>query len=84
MLRWLIPIAISAGAIWLVLREIDLSLFVQNLVKIDLRIYLFASIAYFVSYFFRAFSWYILLRRKVTFKDTFFTMGAGYLLNNKE
>ena len=82
MLRWLIPIAISAGAIWLVLREIDLSLFVQNLVKIDLRIYLFASIAYFVSYFFRAFSWYILLRRKVTFKDTFFTMGAGYLLNN--
>ncbi len=81
-LRWLIPIAISAGAIWLVLRDIELSTIIQNLLKIDLTIYLFATFAYFVSYFFRAFSWYVLLRRKVSFKDTFFTMGAGYLLNN--
>lgn len=81
-LRWLIPVAISAGAIWLVLRDIDLSTIVQNLAKIDIKVYLFATVAYFVSYFFRAFSWYILLRRKVSFKDTFFTMSAGYLLNN--
>jgi uncharacterized protein (TIRG00374 family) len=82
LLRWLVPLAISAGAIWLVLREIELSVFVRNLAKIDLSIYLLASVAYFVSYAFRAFSWYVLLRRKVAYRDVFFTMGAGYLLNN--
>lgn len=80
--RWLVPAAISAGAIWLVLRDIELSIVVENLSKIDLRIYLFATLVYFLSYFFRALTWYVLLRRKVSFKDTFFTMGAGYLLNN--
>ncbi|MFW5714343.1 MAG: lysylphosphatidylglycerol synthase transmembrane domain-containing protein [Brevefilum sp.] len=80
--RWLIPIAISVGAIWLLLRDIDFSTIVLNLGKIDFKIYLYATLVYFVSYFFRAFSWYVLLRRKVSFKDAFFSMGAGYLLNN--
>lgn len=81
-LRWLIPIAISAGAIWLVLRNIQVSEILQNLSKIGLRAILLASGIYFISYFFRAYSWYILLRRKVSFKDVFFIMGTGYLLNN--
>ena len=81
-LRWLIPIAISAGAIWFVLRDIELATILENLSKINLEIYLYASLAYFISYAFRALCWYVLLRRKVSYKDTFFTMGAGYLLNN--
>jgi uncharacterized protein (TIRG00374 family) len=82
LLRWLIPFAISAGAIWLVLRDVQLSTIVENFAKIDLQVYLYASLAYFISYVLRAYSWYVLLRRKVSYKDAFFTMGAGYLLNN--
>jgi len=82
LLRWLIPLAISTVAIWLVLRDIDLSQFVTNLSQIRLGTFLLASLIYFASFSFRAFSWYILLRRKVSYKDAFFTMGAGYLLNN--
>jgi len=82
LLRWLVPLSISATAIWLVLRNIDLSQFVLNLSQISLSTLILATIVYFASFSFRAFSWYILLRRKVSYKDAFFTMGAGYLLNN--
>jgi len=82
LLRWFIPLGISLGAIWLLLRHVQFSLILENLSKISPRIYLLATLAYFLSYSFRAFCWYILLRRKVPFKDVFFVMGAGYLLNN--
>lgn len=81
-LRWLVPILISAGAIWLVLRDLEIATILQNLAKIDLRIYILASLAYFISYFLRVYCWFILLRKQVSYKDVFFTMGAGYLLNN--
>ena len=81
-LRWVIPLMISAGAIWLVLRELEFPLVMENLGMISWQIYLLASLAYFVSYFFRAYCWYVLLQRQVSYKDVFFTMGAGYLLNN--
>jgi glycosyltransferase 2 family protein len=81
-LRWFIPLAISGAAFWFVLRDINFSELGTNLAKISLKTYVFASLAYFASFFFRAFCWYILLRRKVSFKDAFFTMAAGYLLNN--
>ena len=82
LLRWMVPLLISGAAIWLVLRNIEISQFVNNLSRISWQTYLFASIAYFVSFVLRAFCWHILLRRKVPYRDVFFTMGAGYLLNN--
>lgn len=82
LLRWLIPLGISAGAIWLVLRDISFSQFISNLSRIGFQTYLLATLAFFVSYSFRVYCWYILMRRKVSYKDAFFTMGAGYLLNN--
>lgn len=81
-LRWIVPLLISAVAMWLVLRNIDLAEFVSNLTRIRWHTYTFASIFYFISFGFRAFCWHILLRRKVSYRDTFFTLGAGYLLNN--
>jgi glycosyltransferase 2 family protein len=66
----------------LVLRDIEFSQFINHLSQIGWQTYLLASSIYFLSFFSRAFSWYILLRRKVSYKDAFFTMGAGYLLNN--
>ena len=80
--RWLIPLIISGGAFWLVLRDVDLSQVWHSLRQISVQTFLLASGAYFASYAMRAYCWYILLRRKVSFKDVFFTMGAGYLLNN--
>lgn len=82
MLRWLVPVIISGLAIWLVLREIDLSLFIENLARIRWQTLLLATVVYYVSFALRAFCWHILLRKKVSYKDTFFTMGVGYLLNN--
>lgn len=81
-LRWLVPLTISGLAIWLVLREIDFSVFVIHLGKIRWQTLLLATLIYFISFGLRAFCWYILLRRKVPYRDAFFTMGVGYLLNN--
>jgi glycosyltransferase 2 family protein len=81
-LRWLVPLLISGLAIWLVLREIEFSQFVTYLRLIRWPTFLLASAFYFVSYAARVFCWYILLRRKVSYRDAFFTMGVGYLLNN--
>jgi len=80
--RWMVPLSISGLAIWLVLRDIEFSQFTSNLARISWQTYLFATVIYFVSFALRAFCWLILLRRKVSYKDAFFTMGAGYLLNN--
>lgn len=81
-LRWLVPLLISSLAIWLILREIDFQIFVFHLGKIRWQTLLFATVIYFISYALRAFCWYVLLRRKVSYRDAFFTMGVGYLLNN--
>lgn len=81
-LRWLVPLLISGLAIWLVLREINFQVFLVQLAKIRWQTLLLATLVYFVSYALRAFCWYILLRRKVAYRDAFFTMGVGYLLNN--
>ena len=82
LLRWLIPLGVSAGAIWLVFRNVKWLLIVENLVKISPMTYVWITAVFFLSYFFRVYCWYILMQRKVTYKDVFFTMGAGYLLNN--
>lgn len=81
-LRWIVPLLISGVAIWLVLRNVDFSQFIINLARIQWQTYLLASGLYILSFFMRAFSWHILLRRKVSLGDSFFILGAGYLLNN--
>lgn len=81
-LRWVIPLAISAIAFVLIFRKLPLSEIVANIKKINLQVFVIATAAFFVSYFCRAACWYILLQRKVAYWDVFFTMGAGYLLNN--
>ena len=50
--RWLIPLGISGLALWLVLRDIDFALFFQNLMRVGWQAILFATAAYFTSFFF--------------------------------
>ncbi|MBG0788783.1 MAG: hypothetical protein H0S79_27145, partial [Anaerolineaceae bacterium] len=64
-LRWLIPLAISALAIGLVLRQVGFSQFVANLSKLRWQVIALASLVYFVSLFARVFAWYILLQKRV-------------------
>ncbi len=58
------------------------SQFVANLSKLRWQVIALASLVYFVSLFARVFAWYILLQKRVSFKDAFFALNAGYLLNN--
>jgi hypothetical protein len=81
-LRWLVPLVFSGIAFWLIFRQIEFSQLVENLKKIGWQTILLATLLYFLSYFTRVYCWYLLLRRKVSFRDVFFTMSAGYLLNN--
>lgn len=82
MLRWGIPLGLSAIAFFFIFRKLPFSEIVQNLKRINIQVFTLATIAFFVSYVFRTTCWYILLQRKVAYRDVFFTMGAGYLLNN--
>lgn len=81
-LRWLVPIVISATAFYLVLRNLDFALLARNFLEIGFRTILLATVVYFISLSFRVFCWYLLLNRRVAFKDVWFAMCAGYLLNN--
>lgn len=81
-ISWVIPLLISGLAFWFILRDIDLSQFLKSVSNIGFKPLLFASLLHFASFFFRVGCWHILLRRKVSYKDAFFTMNAGYLLNN--
>ncbi|MBG0784152.1 MAG: flippase-like domain-containing protein [Anaerolineaceae bacterium] len=81
-LRWLVPLTFSGVAFWLIFRQIEFSQLFENLKKVGWGTILLAIVFYYLSYFTRVFCWYLLLRRKVPFWETFFTMSAGYLLNN--
>ena len=82
LLRWLISLLISGLAIWLVLRQVEWSQFVDNLTKISLETFFLASLLFLLSYLFRVYCWLVLLKKKTTYKEAFFAMGVGYLLNN--
>jgi uncharacterized protein (TIRG00374 family) len=81
-LRWLIPLAISGIAIGLVFRNIQLSQVVENISSLQWQNILLGVLLYLLSYIVRVFCWFTLLGGKVSFVSAFFTMGAGYLLNN--
>jgi uncharacterized protein (TIRG00374 family) len=81
-LHWIFPLAISGVAIGLVLKQIEFAQFTMQLSKISWEALLMGAVLYLVSYLFRVFCWFTLLKKRVSFKDAFFVMGAGYLLNN--
>lgn len=81
-LHWAIPLVISGVAIALILNQIEFEQFTTHLLKIRWQVLLMGAVLYLVSYLFRVFCWFTLLKKKVSFKDAFFVMGAGYLLNN--
>lgn len=82
LLRVLLPLGISAVAIWLVLRSIDLSALLAAFQSIRLSTLIWSCLIFIVGLLLRVWSWHLILRKQFPFKRVFFVMNAGYLLNN--
>jgi len=75
-------ILISLIALAILFFLVDWSIFLANLQKAELQYILLALPVYLVSYFTRARGWHLILLEQPPYKKVFFTMQAGYLLNN--
>jgi uncharacterized protein (TIRG00374 family) len=81
-IRILPGIGISLAALTLIFFIVDWQDVLAALKQAD-YIYLILGIpVYLLGYVFRAMAWRTLLQEEVSFKKVFFTMQAGYLLNN--
>jgi len=81
-LRILLPVAVSALSIWLVLRKVDFAALSAAFRSITIPTLLFCSLTYLVGMFLRGVSWHLILNRKFEFRRVFLVLNAGYLLNN--
>lgn len=82
-LRMLLGVAVSAGAIWLLLRQVDLRLVGHALAQARLPFLLLATVMYFVSMSLRAWRWSILLRpvKQLGVRDVWPVTALGYAGN---
>ncbi len=81
-LKWLVPIGISALAIYLIARQIDPQQLIQALQSIPILPLMVSILFNIVGMVLRALAWNRILGKNFDFKTTFFAMNAGYLLNN--
>ncbi len=81
-LRWLVPLLISAAAVFFLSRQVDLEAIGQAFTQVPLGTFLVIVLLFIIGLFLRAACCYVILEGKFTFKTTFFGMNAGYLLNN--
>ncbi len=82
LLRLGLPVLISAAAIYIVLRQVDLRELTAAFSKVSL-VTLFKILTYYlIGLFLRAASCYVILEAKLPYWTTFLGMNAGYLLNN--
>ena len=80
--RWLPGVIISLVAIAAILYFVDLHDFVQAIRSANYWLLLPAFASSIVWLLVRGLVWRTLLRGKATYRDTFFTVCEGYLLNN--
>jgi glycosyltransferase 2 family protein len=73
---------VSLAALALVIALLDLKKFGQALLQADLRYLLAGSLVALLWLVVRGFFWRTLLQNKTSFKDSFYTVNEGYLLNN--
>ena len=81
-LKWLVPLGISALSIYLLARQInpqDLIGALKSIPFLPLLLSIFINIA---GMLLRALAWNRILGKNFDFKTSFFAMCAGYLLNN--
>jgi len=80
--RWLPGALISILLIAAILYFVDLSAMVEAVRNANYGLLGIALVIGFIWMGVRAIVWRVLLRERASFKDVFFTVGEGYLLNN--
>lgn len=80
--RWLPGAIVSLALIAAILYFVDLRAMVDAVRHANLPLLLFAFAIGFVWLLVRAQVWRTLLRNRASFRDVFWTIGEGYLLNN--
>ena len=80
--RWLPGALISILLIAAILYFVDLSAMVDAIRNANYGLLAIALVIGFIWMGVRAMVWRVLLRERASFKDVFFTVGEGYLLNN--
>jgi uncharacterized protein (TIRG00374 family) len=80
--KWLIPIGVSALSIYLLARQVNPLALVGALHSIPLIPLLLAVVFNIAGMLLRALAWNRILGKNFDFKTSFFAMSAGYLLNN--
>jgi len=81
-LKWLVPIGVSALAIYLIARQINPRDLVNALQSIPVLPLLLSALFNIAGMFLRALAWNRILGKNFDYKTSFFAMNAGYLLNN--
>jgi len=80
--RILPGLIISGVALVVVISLLDLKKFGQALIQADLRFLLAGALASLLWLVIRGFVWRTLLQNQASYRDSFFTINEGYLLNN--
>jgi uncharacterized protein (TIRG00374 family) len=75
-------LVVSLAALVVVFSLLDLRKFWQALLQADLRFLLAGALVSLLWLFIRGFVWRTLLQDKASYRDSFFTINEGYLLNN--
>src|SRR4030067_2004354 len=79
----LLPGLIVSGiALAVVISLLDIKKFGQALLQADLRFLLAGALASLLWLVIRGFVWRTLLQNQASYRDSFFTINEGYLLNN--
>ncbi len=82
LLQWLFPLLVSAAAIYFITRGVNTAQMATALQKLKWwNLPLMLSL-FFFGQILRAWAWKIMLGSNFDLKTAFFTMNAGYLLNN--
>jgi len=81
-LRWLLPLLVTAAAVYFVGKQIDFSQVGKAFSQISALNLLLVLALFGVCLLLRVICWYFLLEGKFSFSEAFFGMNAGYLLNN--
>lgn len=82
LLQWILPLSISVLAIWFIARQIDADQMREAFSRVSLENILTVLGLFFLGQLLRAGAWKVMLGPNYNLKTAFFSMNAGYLLNN--
>jgi uncharacterized protein (TIRG00374 family) len=80
--RWLPGAVVSTALIVLILRAVDIKLVIEELRNANHTFIIIAGISSAIWLMVRGVVWRTLMQNRPSYRDTFITLGEGYLMNN--